>query len=94
MKHGDRNIQFCSILSAYRSIVAILTARTGIQNISETFFVQSDLTSSPFFSSPVLLDTQGVDKIFGFGELNIIENDLLTMATNRLSVHYELGFDS
>eukprot|EP00968_Pinguiococcus_pyrenoidosus_P023639 scaffold3928_cov257-Pinguiococcus_pyrenoidosus.AAC.2 len=51
----------------------LLKALNGEQGITECTFVESDVTSAPFFSSKVTLGRDGVETIHPLGELSAVE---------------------
>jgi malate dehydrogenase len=51
----------------------IVRARRGVKNIKECSFVQSSVSSTPFFSSYVTLGADGIKEIHEIGELNEFE---------------------
>ncbi|KAJ1461495.1 lactate/malate dehydrogenase [Pelagophyceae sp. CCMP2097] len=50
----------------------LLRAMQG-ESITECTFVESSVTAAPFFSSPVTLGKNGIEKIHGFGKLSTAE---------------------
>jgi len=69
-------------------VMAALDGKTGI---TECTFVESTVTSSKFFSSPVTLGKNGVEQIHGYGEVNAYEQKLINDMLPDLTAQVEKG---
>ena len=49
----------------------------GKEGVVECTFVKSDVTEAAYFSTPVLLGKNGVEKIYGTGDLSEFEKKKL-----------------
>ncbi len=56
-----------------RFTVSLLEALKGKEGVVECTFVKSDVTETPYFSTPVLLGRNGVEQIYGMGDLSDFE---------------------
>lgn len=59
------------------SFAQLLDAMNGKPNVVECTFVKSDLTDAPYFSTPCRLGKNGVEEIFGLGQLSDYEKSKL-----------------
>merc|ERR1711915_403091 len=69
----------------------LLSALNGASDVVECTFVESDVTDSPFFSTPVLLGKNGVEKIHGLGEITAYEQEIVSAAVPELIKSVEKG---
>ncbi|KAL4142843.1 hypothetical protein QTP88_005237 [Uroleucon formosanum] len=65
----------------------------GEPNVVECSFVESTVTDSPYFSTPVLIGKNGIEKNFGMGNLSDFEKDLLKAALPELASNIKKGAD-
>jgi len=72
---------------------SVLRAANGEKGVIECTFVENTLTSLPFFSTPVELGPNGVEKILGYGKLDAFEQKLLEAAIPELKSSIEKGFE-
>lgn len=70
----------------------LLRALTGEKGIKECTFVESPLTSAPYFSSSVTLGTDGVEEIHGFGQLSAFEQANFDAMLPELIKQAEKGY--
>ncbi|VVC39845.1 Hypothetical protein CINCED_3A008813 [Cinara cedri] len=73
--------------------VSMCKAILGEPNVVECSFVESSVTDSPFFSTPVLIGKNGIEKNFGMGNLSDFEKDLLKAALPELASNIKKGVD-
>lgn len=89
---GDKG---CATLATAHAIVGfvldLVDALQGKVNVVQYCFVRSDLADTKYFSSPVLLGKNGVDKILGYGMLSICEQRLLANAIQSLKEEIKKG---
>lgn len=70
-----------------------IRALNGEKGIVECSYVQSDVTDLPFFSSPVELGTEGVEKVHGYGELDAFEQEKFNEMLGDLKTQIEKGVE-
>lgn len=71
----------------------LLEAMAGKSDVVECCFVSSDVTSAPYFATPVLLGKQGVEKNLGLGKLSDYETKKLDEVGSLGSSHTGLSTD-
>lgn len=72
---------------------ALLQALAGEEGIVECAFVRSDETEAKYFSTPLLLGKNGVEKNLGLGKLLDVEVDLIKIAMPELKKNIQKGED-
>jgi malate dehydrogenase len=72
-KAGGGSATLSMAYAGARFAVSTLRALNGEQGVVECAFVESDVASTKFFSSPVELGKDGVEKIHGIGDLDDFE---------------------
>ncbi|KAK9820025.1 hypothetical protein WJX72_005244 [[Myrmecia] bisecta] len=70
---------------------ACLRGLNGEANVFEYSYVESDVTELPFFSSKIKLGSEGVEEIYGLGELNDYEKAGVKAMIPELSSSIEKG---
>lgn len=70
---------------------SLIRAMSGEQNVIECAFVKSDVTEAKYFSTPLLLGKNGIEKNFGMGSLSPFEEGLLKLAMPELKKNIEKG---
>jgi len=55
----------------------LLAAMAGEKNVVECAFVENNLTSAPFFSTPIRLGPNGVEEVLPYGKLSAAEQKTL-----------------
>jgi malate dehydrogenase len=70
---------------------ACLRGLNGESNVFEYSYVESDITELPFFSSKVKLGSEGVEEIYGLGDLNDYEKTALKAMIPELGSSIEKG---
>nr|AIT70164.1 malate dehydrogenase [Sargassum muticum] len=71
----------------------VLDGLNGVKGIKECTFVESPLTSAPFFASPCTLGTEGVSEIHGYGQLSPFEQALVDENVPALVKMAQKGID-
>jgi len=71
--------------------VKLMRAMKGEKDIVECTYVESSLTESPFFSSPVTLGPNGAEEVHGFGPLDAGEQKLFDAMIGDLKAQVEKG---
>ncbi|XP_034944908.1 malate dehydrogenase, mitochondrial [Chelonus insularis] len=72
---------------------SLIKALNGEQNIVECAYVRSNVTEAKYFSTPVLLGKNGVEKNLGLGKLSAFEEKLLQAAIPELKKNIQKGED-
>ncbi|TMW55325.1 hypothetical protein Poli38472_013216 [Pythium oligandrum] len=72
-KNGTGSATLSMAYAGARFALRLLDAMNGAKNVVECSFVQNDVTKLPFFSTPVTLGPNGVEKVHHFGELSAVE---------------------
>ncbi|KAG2617372.1 hypothetical protein PVAP13_3NG180401 [Panicum virgatum] len=70
---------------------ACLKGLNGVPDVVECSFVQSTVTELPFFASKVRLGKNGVEEVFGLGELSDFEKQGLENLKGELKASIEKG---
>lgn len=92
-KAGNGSATLSMAYAGARFAISLCCAIIGKPNVVECAFVQSDVTDAKFFTSPILLGPNGVDKNLGFGKLSDYENSLLTKSLPLLKKNIQKGED-
>jgi len=74
-KDGTGSATLSMAYAGARFAVSVLRGLNGEKGITECCFVESSIASTPFFSSPVTLGTNGVEEIHGFGSISDYEQE-------------------
>lgn len=72
---------------------SVLEALNGVEGVVECAFVQSEETESPYFSTPILLGKNGLEKNLGLGKLLEYEANLVKNAMPELKGSIQKGDD-
>ncbi|XP_018573098.1 malate dehydrogenase, mitochondrial [Anoplophora glabripennis] len=70
---------------------SLLRGLKGEPNVIEPAYVISDVTEAPYFSTPLILGKNGIEKNLGLGTLSDFEKDLLKAAIPELKKNIEAG---
>jgi malate dehydrogenase len=70
---------------------SLLRGLKGESNVIEASYVISDVTEASYFSTPIVLGKNGIEKNLGLGKLNDFEQDLLKKALPELKKNIEAG---
>ncbi|KAI4494403.1 hypothetical protein M0802_008895 [Mischocyttarus mexicanus] len=92
-KAGTGSATLSMAYAGARFTFSLLKALSGQKDIVECTYVRSDICNTKYFSSPVLLGKNGVEKILGFGEINNYETKLLEAAIPELQKNIKKGED-
>lgn len=92
-KAGNGSATLSMAYAGARFAISLCSAIIGKPNVVECAFVQSDVTDAKFFTSPILLGPNGVDKNLGYGKLSDYENTLLSKALPLLKKSIQKGED-
>jgi len=66
---------------------------TGQEGVVECAYVASDLTEATYFSTPLVLGPNGMEKNLGLGSLTAYEQELLTASLPELKGSIKKGED-
>ncbi|XP_067015149.2 malate dehydrogenase, mitochondrial [Anabrus simplex] len=72
---------------------SLCRALKGEQNVIECAFVRSNITEAKYFSTPLLLGPNGIQKNLGLGQLSDFESELLKAAIPELKKNIQKGED-
>lgn len=72
---------------------SLLRGLKGESNVIEPAYVISDVTEAEYFSTPLLLGKNGIEKNLGLGKLNDFEQELLKAAIPELKKNIKAGID-
>ncbi|XP_053983816.1 malate dehydrogenase, mitochondrial [Hylaeus volcanicus] len=92
-KAGTGSATLSMAYAGARFGISLIRALNGEQNIVECSYVRSDVTAAKYFSTPILLGKQGVEKNLGLGTLNSYEKKLLEEAIPELKKNIQKGED-
>lgn len=73
--------------------IKLMRAMKGEAGIKECTYVESTITESPFFSSPVTLGPNGAEEVHGFGKLSAHEQTLLDACIPDLKAQVAKGVE-
>lgn len=76
-----------------RFALSLVRAINGESNVIECAYVRSDVTEAKYFSTPLVLGKNGIEKNLGLGTLNDFEKELLKAAVPELKKSIQKGED-
>lgn len=92
-KAGAGSATLSMAFAGARFAFALIRALNGESNVVECAYVQSDVTESKYFATPLLLGKNGIEKNLGLGQLNAYEKELLAKAIPELKKNIQKGED-
>ncbi|XP_077995352.1 malate dehydrogenase, mitochondrial-like [Glandiceps talaboti] len=92
-KAGAGSATLSMAYAGARFTSSLLAAMTGKQGVIECGFVESDVTEAKYFSTPLLLGPNGLERNLGLGELSDFEKNLLVEALPELKANIKAGED-
>ncbi|XP_012266831.1 malate dehydrogenase, mitochondrial [Athalia rosae] len=92
-KAGTGSATLSMAYAGARFGIALIKALNGEQNIIECSYVRSNVTEAKYFSTPILLGKNGVEKNLGLGKLSSFESKLLEAAIPELKKNIQKGED-
>ncbi|XP_044261522.1 malate dehydrogenase, mitochondrial [Tribolium madens] len=92
-KAGAGSATLSMAYAGARFAISLIRALKGEQNIIECAYVESNLTEAKYFSTPLLLGKNGIEKNLGLGKLSDFEQDLLKKAIPELKKNIQKGED-
>ncbi|KAK9512194.1 hypothetical protein O3M35_000664 [Rhynocoris fuscipes] len=90
-KAGAGSATLSMAYAGARFTFSLCRALKGEKNVIECSYVASNVTDSPFFSTPILLGPNGIEKNLGIGKVNDYEQSLITAAVPELKKNIEKG---
>lgn len=92
-KAGAGSATLSMAYAGARFAISLIRALRGDQNVVECAYVRSDVTEAKYFSTPLLLGKNGIEKNLGMGTLNAFEQELLSKAIPELKKNIQTGED-
>lgn len=92
-KAGAGSATLSMAYAGARFAISLIRAIQGESNVIECAYVRSDITEAKYFSTPLLLGKNGIEKNLGLGTLNAFEQDLLAKAIPELKKNIQAGED-
>ncbi|GAU93445.1 hypothetical protein RvY_05384 [Ramazzottius varieornatus] len=92
-KAGAGSATLSMAYAGARFAFSLLRGLNGEKNVIECSFVESDVTEASYFSTPLLLGKNGIEKNLGLGELNEYEQKLLEKGLPELISSIKKGED-
>jgi len=92
-KAGAGSATLSMAMAGARFAISLVKALSGEKGVVECAYVRSDLTESAYFSTPILLGRNGVEKNLGLGNLSDFEKQLVTASIPELKKNIKKGED-
>lgn len=92
-KAGAGSATLSMAYAGARFAISLIRALKGESNIIECAFVRSDVVDAKYFSTPLLLGKNGLEKNLGLPKLNAFEQGLLQAAIPELKKNIQKGED-
>lgn len=90
-KAGAGSATLSMAYAGARFALALARAMNGEKNVIECAYVRSDVTEATYFSTPLLLGKNGLEKNLGLPKLNAYEQELLKKAIPELKKNIQKG---
>ncbi|NXS07193.1 MDHM protein, partial [Neodrepanis coruscans] len=90
-KAGAGSATLSMAYAGARFVFSLLDAMSGKQGVVECAFVRSDVTESPYFSTPLQLGKKGIEKNLGLGKLSPFEEKMVAAAMSELKASIKKG---
>jgi len=90
-KAGAGSATLSMAYAAARFTDSLIKGMSGQEGVVECAYVASDLTECKYFSTPVLLGPNGVEKNLGLGNLSAFEQDVLKAGLTELKGSIKKG---
>ncbi|KFW86389.1 hypothetical protein N305_15033 [Manacus vitellinus] len=90
-KAGAGSATLSMAYAGARFVFSLLEAMGGKQGVVECAFVKSDVTESPYFSTPLQLGKKGIEKNLGLGKLSPFEEKMVAAAMSELKASIKKG---
>lgn len=92
-KAGAGSATLSMAYAGARFALSLVRAFNGEKNVVECAYVRSDVTEAKYFSTPLLIGKNGIEKNLGLGALNAYEKELLAKAIPELNKNIQKGED-
>lgn len=92
-KAGTGSATLSMAFAGSKFVDSVLQALDGEEGVIECSFVRSDETEAKYFSTPLLLGKNGLEKNLGLGKLKEQEADLVKKAMPELKANIQKGED-
>uniref|UniRef100_A0A6B2EBQ2 Malate dehydrogenase, mitochondrial n=1 Tax=Phlebotomus kandelakii TaxID=1109342 RepID=A0A6B2EBQ2_9DIPT len=92
-KAGAGSATLSMAYAGARFALSLIRALNGEQNVVECSYVRSDVTEAKYFSTPLVLGRNGLEKNLGLPKLNDYEKKLLEKAIPELNANIKKGED-
>uniref|UniRef100_UPI00398EDE00 malate dehydrogenase, mitochondrial n=1 Tax=Pristiophorus japonicus TaxID=55135 RepID=UPI00398EDE00 len=92
-KAGAGSATLSMAYAGARFVFSLLDAMNGKEGVVECAFVRSEETESPYFSTPLLLGKNGIEKNLGLGKISAFEEKLVAEAMVELKASIKKGED-
>ncbi|KAK4010862.1 malate dehydrogenase, mitochondrial [Daphnia magna] len=90
-KAGAGSATLSMAFAGARFAISLIRALRGEKGIVECAYVRSDLTESKYFSTPILLGPNGIEKNLGLGNLSEFEKQLVAASIPELKKNIKKG---
>jgi len=90
-KAGAGSATLSMAYAGARFALSMIKALNGEQGVVECAYLRSDVTEAKYFSTPVLLGKNGVEKVHGLGPLTEYEQGLVKAAIPELQASIKKG---
>ncbi|XP_005988655.1 malate dehydrogenase, mitochondrial [Latimeria chalumnae] len=90
-KAGAGSATLSMAYAGARFVFSLLDAMNGKEGVVECAFVRSEETECPYFSTPLLLGKNGIEKNLGLGKLSAFEEKLVADAMSELKGSIKKG---
>ncbi|KAM4648435.1 malate dehydrogenase, mitochondrial isoform 2-T2 [Amazona ochrocephala] len=90
-KAGAGSATLSMAYAGARFVFSLLNAINGKEGVIECAFVRSDETESPYFSTPLLLGKNGIEKNLGIGKITSFEQQMVADAMSELKASVKKG---
>jgi len=92
-KQGAGSATLSMAYAGARFAFSVIRGLNGEEGVVECSYVRSDVTDAKYFSTPVLLGKNGIEKIHGLGDLSDYEKKLVEAAVPELQGSIKKGED-
>lgn len=92
-KAGTGSATLSMAYAGARFANSLLRGLSGESNVIECAYIQSDVTEATYFSTPIVLGKNGLEKNLGLPKLNDYEKQLLEAAIPELKKNIKKGED-
>lgn len=92
-KAGAGSATLSMAYAGARFAISLIRALKGEPNVIECSYVKSDVTEASYFSTPLVLGKNGLERNLGLGKLSDFEQQLLKAAIPELKKNIKKGED-